>query len=47
MKLATWNPHTGEIAPLETRYLRRKNGTVTSVPLRLESSHSVFLVETK
>ena len=47
MRLALWDPHTGEIAPVEARHLRQKTGTVTSVPLRLESSRSVFLVETK
>ena len=47
MRLALWDPHTGAIAPLETKTVRRGNSTVTTVPLRLEAFRSAFLVETK
>ena len=46
-RLALWDPHTGTISPLTTRYTRKGNQTVTLVPLRLETSRSAFLVETK
>ncbi len=47
MRLALWDPHTGAIAPLETKTVRRGNSTVTTVPLQLEAFRSAFLVETK
>ena len=42
-----WNPHNGEVLPVETEYTRKGNERVTLIDLTLAPSQSLFLIETR
>ena len=46
-EFSLWDPHNGEVLPIETKYTRKGRERVTLIDLTLAPSQSVFLIEAR
>ena len=46
-EFSLWDPHNGEVLPVETKYTRKGRERVTLIDLTLAPSQSVFLIEAR